>query len=85
MNNNIKYIGLLIVIILFGIFSLPKIYERVVNSDIKDSNRLNTNQRLSYLTIIRTFCGVRQVLLLIIHPFGIIIFTPLFNLDSIDL
>ena len=51
MNNNIKYIGLLIVIILFGIFSLPKIYERIVNSDIKDSNRLNTNQRLSYLTI----------------------------------
>ena len=51
MNNNIKYIGLLIVIILFGIFSLPKIYERVANSDIKDSNRLNTNQRLSYLTI----------------------------------
>jgi len=51
MNNNIKYIGLLIVIILFGIFSLPKIYERVVNYDIKDSNRLNTNQRLSYLTI----------------------------------
>ena len=38
MNNNIKYIGLFIVIILFGIFSLPKIYERVVNSDTKDSN-----------------------------------------------
>ena len=51
MNNNIKYIGLLIIIILFGIFSLPKIYERVVNSDIKDSNRLNTNERLAYLTI----------------------------------
>lgn len=51
MNNNIKYIGLFIIIILFGIFSLPKIYERVVNSDIKDSNRLNTNERLAYLTI----------------------------------
>ena len=51
MNNNIKYIGLLIVIILFGIFSLPKIYERVVNYDIKDSNRLNTNQRLSLIHI----------------------------------
>ena len=51
MNNNIKYIGLILIIILFGIFSLPKIYERVVNSDIKDSNRLNTNERLSYLTI----------------------------------
>ena len=51
MNNNIKYIGLCIIIILFGVFSLPKIYERVVNSDITDSNRLNTNERLAYLTI----------------------------------
>ena len=51
MNNKLKYIGLIIVIILFGIFSIPKIYERVVNSDIKDSNRLNSNERLSYLTI----------------------------------
>jgi protein SCO1/2 len=51
MNNNIKYIGLVIIIILFGVFSLPKIYERVVNSDITDSNRLNTNERLAYLTI----------------------------------
>jgi protein SCO1/2 len=49
--NNIKHIGLFIIIILFGVFSLPKIYERVVNSDIKDSNRLNTNERLAYLTI----------------------------------
>lgn len=51
MNNNIKYIGLFIIIILFGVFSLPKIYERVVNSDITDSNRLNTNERLAYITI----------------------------------
>ena len=51
MNNNIKYIGLFIIIFLFGVFSLPKIYERVVNSDITDSNRLNTNERLAYLTI----------------------------------
>ena len=51
MNNNIKYIGLFIIIILFGVFSLPKIYERVVNSNITDSNRLNTNERLAYLTI----------------------------------
>ena len=51
MNNNIKYIGLFIIIILFGVFSLPKIYERVVNSDITDSNRLNTNEMLAYLTI----------------------------------
>ena len=49
--NNIKYIGLIIVIVLFGIFSIPKIYERVLNSDIKDSNRLNNNERLSYMTI----------------------------------
>ena len=51
MNNNLKYIGLIIVIILFGIFSIPKIYERVVNSDIKDANRLNKNERLSYMII----------------------------------
>ena len=51
MNNNLKYIGLIIVIILFGIFSIPKIYERVVNSDIKDANRLNNNERLSYMII----------------------------------
>ena len=51
MNNNIKYIGLFIIIILFGVFSLSKIYERVVNSDITDNNRLNTNERLAYLTI----------------------------------
>ena len=51
MNNNLKYLGLIIVIILFGIFSIPKIYERVVNSDIKDANRLNNNERLSYMII----------------------------------
>ncbi len=51
MNNKSKYIGLLIIIILFGIFSLPKIYERVVNLDTTDSNRLHSNERLSYLTI----------------------------------
>ena len=51
MNNNLKYIGLIIVIIIFGIFSIPKIYERVVNSDIKDANRLNNNERLSYMTL----------------------------------
>jgi protein SCO1/2 len=49
MSNNLKYIGLVIVIIIFGIFSIPKIYERVVNSDIKDANRLNNNERLSYM------------------------------------
>jgi protein SCO1/2 len=49
MSNNLKYIGLVIVIILFGIFSIPKIYERVENSDIKDANRLNNNERLSYM------------------------------------
>ena len=51
MNNKSKYIGLLIIIILFGIFSLPKIYKRVVNLDTTDSNRLHSNERLSYLTI----------------------------------
>ena len=51
MNINLKHLGLLLIIVLFGVFSLPKIYERVVNSDITDSNRLHSNERLSYLTI----------------------------------
>ena len=51
MNNSLKYIGLILIIVLFGIFSIPKIYERVINSDITDSNRLHSNERLSYLTI----------------------------------
>ena len=51
MNNSLKYIGLTLIIVLFGIFSIPKIYERIINSDITDSNRLHNNDRLSYLTI----------------------------------
>ena len=51
MTNNLKYIGLIIIIILFGVFSLPKIYERVINSDITDSNRLHNSERLAFLTI----------------------------------
>ena len=51
MNNNLKYIGLILIIVLFGIFSIPKIYERIINSDITDSNRLHNNDRLSYLII----------------------------------
>jgi len=51
MTNNLKYIGLIIIIILFGVFSLPKIYERVINSDITDSKRLHNSERLAFLTI----------------------------------
>ena len=51
MTNNLKYIGLIIIIILFGVFSLPKIYERVINSDITDSKRLHYSERLAFLTI----------------------------------
>ncbi|MEK9755951.1 MAG: SCO family protein [Bacteroidota bacterium] len=51
MKNKLKYIGLLIIIILFGTFSIPKILNRINNSDILDSNRLHNNQRLAYLTI----------------------------------
>jgi len=51
MKNKLKYIGLLIIIILFGTFSIPKILNRINNSDILDSNRLHNNQRLAYLTL----------------------------------
>jgi len=51
MKNKLKYIGLLIMIILFGTFSIPKILNRINNSDILDSNRLHNNQRLAYLTL----------------------------------
>jgi len=51
MKNKLKYIGLLIIIILFGSFSIPKILNRINNSDILDSTRLHNNQRLAYLTI----------------------------------
>ncbi len=46
-----KNIGLLIIIILFGIYSIPKIINRLSNENIRDTNRLHQNESLSYLKI----------------------------------
>ncbi len=46
-----KYIGLLIIIILFGIYSVPKIIDRLSNEDIIDTNRLHQKEELSFLKI----------------------------------
>ena len=46
-----KNIGLLIIIILFGIYSIPKIINRLSNENIIDTNRLHQKEGLSYLKI----------------------------------
>ena len=46
-----KNIGLLIIIILFGIYSIPKIINRLSNENIIDTNRLHQKEALSYLKI----------------------------------
>ena len=46
-----KNIGLLIIIILFGIYSIPKIINRLSNENIRDTNRLHQKETLSYLKI----------------------------------
>ena len=46
-----KNIGLLIIIILFVIYSIPKIINRLSNENIRDTNRLHQKETLSYLKI----------------------------------
>lgn len=46
-----KNTGLLIIIILFGIYSIPKIIDRLSNESIIDTNRLHQNDELSFLKI----------------------------------
>lgn len=46
-----KNTGLLIIIILFGIYSIPKIIDRLSNESIIDINRLHQNDELSFLKI----------------------------------
>ena len=41
MNNNKSYIGITFIILIFGIFAIPKIVDRVSNNTITDGNRLN--------------------------------------------
>ena len=46
-----KNIGLLIIIILFGIYSVPKIIDRLSNENVIDTNRLHQKEELSFLKI----------------------------------
>ena len=46
-----KNIGLLIIIFLFGIYSVPKIIDRLSNENVIDTNRLHQKEELSFLKI----------------------------------
>ena len=41
MKGNKSYIGITFIILIFGIFAIPKIIDRISNDTIKDANRLN--------------------------------------------
>jgi len=41
MKNNKSYIGITFIILVFGIFAIPKIIDRISNDTITDANRLN--------------------------------------------
>jgi len=41
MKNNKSYIGITFIILVFGIFAVPKIIDRISNDGITDGNRLN--------------------------------------------
>ncbi len=43
--KNKSYIGITFIILIFGIFAIPKIVDRISNNTIIDSNRLNTVKR----------------------------------------
>ena len=47
--RNTKYIGLILVIIIFGIIFIPKIVSRITNSKIVESNRSQSSISLQYV------------------------------------
>ena len=47
--RNTKYIGLILVIIIFGIIFIPKIVSRITNSKIVESNRSQSSIPLQYI------------------------------------
>ena len=47
--SNTKYIGLILVIIIFGIIFIPKIVSRITNSKIVESNRSQSSIPLQYV------------------------------------
>ena len=53
MSKNKYYIGLAIIVIIFGILVIPRIIDRFSNSEMVESNRLHqpTEQQLAYVTL----------------------------------
>ena len=49
--RNTKYIGLILVIIIFGIIFIPKIVSRITNSKIVESNRSQSSIPLKYVIL----------------------------------
>ncbi len=49
--RNTKYIGLILVIIIFGIIFIPKIVSRITNSNIVESNRSQSSIPLQYVIL----------------------------------
>ena len=49
--RNTKYIGLILVIIIFGIIFIPKIVSRITNSKIVESNRSQSSIPLQYVIL----------------------------------
>lgn len=50
-SSKLKYLGVLIVIVVFGVFFIPKIFYRLNNNDVVDDNRATSPLPLSYVTL----------------------------------
>ena len=48
---NLKYVGLFLIIIIFGILFIPKIIDRVSSNTIVQSNRTQSAEPLSYIVL----------------------------------
>ncbi|MGB3773817.1 MAG: SCO family protein [Leeuwenhoekiella sp.] len=60
MNRKQTYIGIAVIVLIFGVLTIPKIFERIKNGDIVDNDRLNvasikkeegSSSELSYIKI----------------------------------
>ena len=49
--SKLKYVGLFLVIIIFGILSIPEILNRINNQKIVDSNRTQSAEPLQYVIL----------------------------------
>ena len=59
--KNKKYIGLFIIILLFGYWFLPKIYNRISNDQTIDSNRTKSIDQASKLSFVKLNGAARKV------------------------